>query len=56
MDEESNLKTNRVVVLLDDDELDYLKILAEDLGLSNSSYLRQLIQRQFRENYISKSK
>ena len=47
-------KERRVVVLLGAEELETLKFLAGDLGLSLSSYLRQLINQQFRDNFMGK--
>lgn len=48
-------KTNRVVILLDEIELEKLKFMADDSGLSLSSYLRLLILAQYSEEFPDKN-
>ena len=54
MAEYDNSKTNRVVTLLDQKELEILKYMANDSGLSTSSYLRLLILQNYSEEYVNK--
>lgn len=49
MDEESNKRDNRIVVLLNNTELEVLIFMVDKSGLATSSFVRQLILRQFRE-------
>jgi len=56
MAEGSSGREKRFNMLLSDDEDRMLRALADDVGLSVSDYLRQLIRREFLQRWPPKAK